>query len=96
VPDTLAAMALNGVCFTCWPPPSTHAGPNCGRRCQTLFTISPFAVLQPLDISSAPASIPAIRLIYLALALSIALVSQRHQRRAFYYAGVLNAGGART
>ena len=66
-----------------------------GDSGRLLFTLSPFAILQPLGylVRTAEYS-PRYDWIYLALALTIALLSQTRQRRAFYYAGVLNTGGA--
>jgi hypothetical protein len=94
--DTLAAMALNGVCFYVLAAAIDARGTELQSvAARFLFTISPFAVLQPLGYLVRNGEYSRrYDWIYLALAMSIALVSQRHQRRAFYYAGVLNAGGA--
>ena len=60
-----------------------------------LFTLSPFAILQPLGYL-VRAGEYSLRYdwIYLGLAVAIATLSQARQRRAFYYAGMLNLGGA--
>ena len=94
--DTLAAMTLNGVGFYAL----ASALDRHGTELQTtaarlLFTLSPFAILQPLGylVRTAEYS-PRYDWIYLILALVIALLSQPRQRRAFYYAGVLNTGAA--
>ena len=57
--------------------------------------MAPFAVLQPLGylVRTGDYSLR-YDWIYLALALTTALLSQTRQRRAFYYAGVLNTGSA--
>ena len=94
--DTLAAMTLNGAGFYAL----ASALDRHGTELQTtaarlLFTLSPFAILQPLGylVRTAEYS-PRYDWIYLILALVIALLSQARQRRAFYYAGVLNTGAA--
>jgi serine/threonine protein kinase len=94
--DTLAAMTLNGVGFYAL----ASALDRHGTELQTtaarlLFTLSPFAILQPLGylVRTAEYS-PRFDWTYLVLALVIALLSQTRQRRAFYYAGVLNTGAA--
>ena len=60
-----------------------------------LFAISPFAILQPLGwlVRSGEYS-PRYDWIYLALALTITFLSERRQRKSFYYAGLLNTGSA--
>jgi hypothetical protein len=94
--DTLAAMVLNGVAF--------YAIGEAVRRRGTelmagtgglLFAVSPFAILQPLGylVRTGEYSLR-FDWIYLALALVIALLSERRQRKAFYYAGLLNTGAA--
>jgi serine/threonine protein kinase len=94
--DTLAAMTLNGVVFYL-------AGATLDRRgsehvrvaAPLLFTIAPFAMLHPLGYLVRTAEY-AFRLdwVYAACAGAIVLLSQRRQRRSFYYAGLLNLGGA--
>jgi hypothetical protein len=60
-----------------------------------LFAAAPFAVLQPIGHLVRTGEY-ALRCdwIYLALALTVTLLSQRRQRKSFYYAGLLNTGGA--
>jgi len=94
--DTLAAMTLNGICF--------YAAAALVRRRGSeqmaaaggfLFAVSPFAVLQPIAYLARTAEYsPRWDWIYLALALGVTLLSERRQRKSFYYAGLLNTGGA--
>jgi serine/threonine protein kinase len=94
--DTLAAMTLNGVGFYALAAALDRHGTELrATATRLLFTLSPFAILQPLGylVRTAEYS-PRYDWIYLGLALLIALVSQKRQRRAFYYAGVLNTGAA--
>jgi len=94
--DTIAAMTLNGLCF--------YAVAAVVRRRGTalmagaaglLFAVSPFAVLQPLAylVRTGEYSLR-YDWTYLALALAVTLLSERRQRKSFYYAGLLNTGGA--
>jgi serine/threonine protein kinase len=94
--DTLAAMTLNGLVFY----GVAAAVDRRGSALQVvaarlLFAIAPFAVLQPLGylVRTGDYSLR-YDWIYLAAAIVIALLSQTRQRRAFYYAGVLNTGAA--
>jgi hypothetical protein len=94
--DTLAAMTLNGLAFYAVAATIERRGsPQQGVAARLLFTISPFAVLQPLGYLVRTGEY-ALRYdwIYLVLAITTALASQTRQRRAFYYAGVLNTGAA--
>ena len=60
-----------------------------------LFAVSPFAVLQPLGFLVRTGEYTfRYDWIYLGLALAVTLLSQRRQRKSFYYAGLLNTGGA--
>jgi hypothetical protein len=94
--DTLAAMVLNGLAF--------YAIAEALRRRGTelmagagglLFAVSPFAILQPLGylVRSGEYSLRW-DWIYLGLALTVAFLSERRQRKSFYYAGLLNTGAA--
>jgi hypothetical protein len=60
-----------------------------------LFAVSPFALLQPLGYLVRKGQY-SLRYdwIYLALALVVTLLSERRQRKSFYYAGLLNTGAA--
>ena len=60
-----------------------------------LFVVSPFAILQPLGylVRSGEYSLRW-DWIYLGLALTVAFLSERRQRKSFYYAGLLNTGAA--
>ncbi len=94
--DTLAAMTLNGIGFYALASALDRHGTELqATAARLLFTLSPFAVLQPLGylVRTAEYSLR-YDWIYLALALLIALLSQTRQRRAFYYAGVMNTGAA--
>ena len=94
--DTLAAMTLNGMGFYALASALDRHGTELqAMAARLLFTLSPFAILQPLGylVRTAEYS-PRYDWIYLVLALAIALASQTRQRRAFYYAGVLNTGAA--
>jgi hypothetical protein len=94
--DTLAAMTINGAVF--------YAAAAAVRRSGSelmsgagglLFAVSPFAMLQPLGFLSRTAEYsPRWDWIYLGLAIAIALLSERRQRKSFYYAGLLNTGAA--
>ena len=60
-----------------------------------LFVVSPFAMLQPLAYLVRRSQY-SLRYdwIYLATALTVTLLSERRQRKSFYYAGLLNTGAA--
>jgi len=94
--DTVAGWTLNGLAF--------YAAATALRRYGTaimegaaglLFAVSPFAVLQPIGylVRTGEYS-PRLDWVYLATALAIALLSERRQRKSFYYAGLLNSGAA--
>jgi hypothetical protein len=94
--DTLAAMTLNGACFYLIADALERKGSELqAHAARFLFVISPFALLQPLSylVRTADYS-PRWDWVFLAAALTIAVLSHRRQRRAFYYAGVLNTGAA--
>lgn len=94
--DTLSALSLNGLVFY-------GAASLADRRRSDLlkpaswllFSLSPYAVLEPLAYLSHTAEYsPRFDWLYLALAASAAFASHRRQRRSFYYAGLLNSGAA--
>ena len=94
--DTLAAMTLNGICFYLVADLLNRRGSELTvAAAQFLFTLAPFAMLQPLGYLVRTGEYSRrYDWLYLALAITIALLSQKRQRRAFYYAGILNTGGA--
>jgi serine/threonine protein kinase len=94
--DTLAAMTLNGVAFYLIAAALARRGTELQAvAARLLFVISPFAMLQPLGYLVRTGEYARqYDWIYLGLAIAIALLSHRRQRRAFYYAGVLNTGSA--
>ena len=60
-----------------------------------LFTVAPFAMLEPLAyLSDTQEYARAFDWTYLGLALAMALLSHRRQRKSFYYAGLINTGVA--
>lgn len=92
--DTVAAMTINGALFY-------GAGSLLVRRgsdqiraaAHLLFVIAPLALLHPLGFLVGTGEYsPRFDWVYASTALAIALLSQRRQRRSFYYAGVLNLG----
>ena len=94
--DTLAAMTLNGLCFYLVADALERRGSELqAHAARLLFVIAPFALLQPLGylVRTAEYS-PRWDWVFLGAALTIAVLSHRRQRRAFYYAGVMNTGAA--
>ncbi len=94
--DTVVAMTVNGALFY------TIASALDRRRSDTvrvaarfLFTIAPFAIIQPLGwlIKTGEYSYR-LDWLYAACALAVMLLSHPRQRRSFYYAGVVNLGVA--
>jgi len=94
--DTLAAMSMNGLLFYLTASACERYGPEGTRPAAALlFVIAPFAVLEPLGyLTRTGEYAPAWDWWYLGLALSMAVLSHRRQRRGFYYAGVLNSAAA--
>ena len=94
--DTVAAMTLNGAGFYAIAAILRRRGTALmADAAGVLFAVSPFAVLQPLAylVRTGEYSLR-YDWIYLALALLVTLLSERRQRKSFYYAGVLNAAAA--
>jgi energy-converting hydrogenase Eha subunit E len=94
--DTVAAMTLNGVLFYAIAAVTRRRGTDLmAAAAGVLFAVSPFAVLQPLAylVRSGEYSLR-YDWIYLAVALAVTLLSERRQRKSFYYAGLLNTGAA--
>ncbi|MCX6538915.1 MAG: serine/threonine-protein kinase [Acidobacteria bacterium] len=94
--DTLAGMSLNGVLFyTCASAADARGTEPMKTAAWLLFTLSPFAILEPLAYLNETAEYSRVfDWSYLGLALVIALVSHRRQRKSFYYAGLVNSGVA--
>jgi len=94
--DTLAAMTICGLVFYgVAAAVDRQASQLRAVAARLLFTIAPFAMLQPLGylVRTGDYSLR-YDWIYLVMAIAVALLSQTRQRRAFYYAGVLNTGSA--
>lgn len=94
--DTLVAMSINGVAFYAFASALDRFGSPLARPAVwLLFTVSPFAVLEPLArLSHVGEYTRAVDWAYLLLALATAVASRRRQRRGFYYAGLANTGVA--
>ena len=94
--DTLAAMTLNGLCFYLVADALERRGSELqAYAARLLFVIAPFALLQPLGyLVRTDEYSPRWDWVFLGAALAIAVLSHRRQRRAFYYAGVMNTGAA--
>jgi hypothetical protein len=94
--DTLTAMTLAGIVvyLVAWAL-DTYASDRKGQTAQLLFTLSPFAVLEPFAyLVKTGEYASAFDWTYLALAIVIAVLSHARQRRGFYYAGIVNTGVA--
>ena len=94
--DTIAAMTLNAFVFYGIAAISRTRGTELmAGAAGILFAVSPFAVLQPLAHLARTGEY-SLRYdwIYLGLSLAVTLLSERRQRKSFYYAGLLNTGGA--
>lgn len=94
--DTVAAMTINGALFYAAASALTRRGSEQARgAAHLLFAIAPFALLHPLGFLVRTGEYsPAIDWVYAAFAIAIILLSERRQRRSFYYAGLLNLGVA--
>jgi len=94
--DTVTAMSLNGIAFYGVASAADRWGTGLMRRAGwILFTVAPFATLEPLAyLSETDQYAHAFDWFYLGLALTMALLSHRRQRKSFYYAGLLNTGVA--
>jgi serine/threonine protein kinase len=94
--DTVAAMTLNGALFyVVAAAVDRRRGDPARVAARFLFTIAPFAMLQPLGwlVKTAEYS-RRIDWLYAAAACVVMMLSHRRQRRSFYYAGLLNLGNA--
>ena len=94
--DTVTAMSLNGIAFYGVASAADRWGTGLMRRAGwLLFTVAPFATLEPLAyLSETGQYARAFDWFYLGLALTMALLSHRRQRKSFYYAGLINTGVA--
>ena len=92
--DTVAVMTLNGVVFYAIADRLVRFGsPQSQTAAHLLFALAPFAMLHPLGhLVRRNEYSPRIDWLYAVCALAIMLLSQRRQRRSFYYAGMLNLG----
>ena len=94
--DTIAAMTINGLVFYLLADLlHRRGGELMAIAARILFAVSPFALLQPLGylVRSGEYSLR-YDWIYLACAIAVVLLSEKRQRRAFFYAGTLNTGAA--
>ena len=94
--DTVAAMTINGAIFYAAASMLVRTGSSLSNAASgLLFAIAPFALLHPLGylVRTGEYS-PRFDWIYAGCALVIMLLSERRQRRSFYYAGLLNLGAA--
>jgi hypothetical protein len=94
--DTVAAMTVNALAFYAIASIARSRGTELmAGAAGILFAVSPFAVLQPLAYLVRKGEY-SLRYdwIYLGLALAVTLLSERRQRKSFYYAGLLNTGAA--
>jgi len=92
--DTVAVMTLNGAIFYAIADRLVRFGSQQSQSAaHLLFALSPFALLHPLGylVRTNEYSQRA-DWVYAAFATTIMLLSQRRQRRSFYYAGMLNLG----
>lgn len=94
--DTIAAMTVNGALFYVAASLLTRYGTDQSAAAARLrFTIAPFALLHPLGYLVRTGEYgPRVDWFYAACALVIRVLSERRQRRSFYYAGLLNLGAA--
>jgi hypothetical protein len=94
--DTVTALSMNGALFYLAAELVDRRGTDVMAAAgQLLFILSPFSMLEPLAYLSSTAEY-SLRFdwFYLLLAMTIAGLSYRRQRRSFYYAGVINTGFA--
>ena len=90
--DTVAVMTFNGAAFyAAGSILVRHVRGHARDAAQLLFAIAPFALLHPLGylVRTGEYSLR-VDWIYAAAALAVALLTERRQRRAFYYAGLVN------
>jgi len=92
--NTIAAMTVNGVVFYLVAVVLHQRASEVVRpSAQLLFTIAPFAMLHPIGYLVRTAEYArGFDWAYLAVAGAIVMLSEKRQRRSFYYAGLLNLG----
>jgi serine/threonine protein kinase len=92
--DTLTAMTINGVAIYAAASALERYGSELTQSAaRLLFTISPFAMIQPVGYLSKTGEYAlGFDWLYAGAAAAIALLSHRRQRKSFYYAGLLNTG----
>jgi hypothetical protein len=92
--DTVVIMTLNGAIFYAIADRLVRFGSlQSQSAAHLLFALSPFALLHPLGylVRTHEYSLR-VDWLYAACATAIMLLSERRQRRSFYYAGMLNLG----
>ena len=94
--DTATAMTLNGLVFYAVASALERRGSETMQVASAmLFTIAPFAVLEPLGYLAHTGEYSlGVDWFYLVLAVGIAVLSHARQRKAFYYAGLVNSSWA--
>ena len=94
--DTATAMTIHGLVFYGVASMLERRGSETMQVASALlFTISPFAVLEPLGYLAHTGEYSlGVDWLYLALAVAIAVLSHARQRKAFYYAGLVNSSWA--
>ena len=94
--DTLTAMTMIGlIVYATGSALERRGSPLLRRTAWMLFVISPFAILQPIAYLTAVGEYSRqFDWLYLFLALAITFLSHYRQRKSFYFAGLLNTGGA--
>ena len=92
--DTVAVMTMNGAAFYAVGAALLRRGSDQAQvTAPFFFAIAPFALLHPLGYLVRTGEYAArIDWLYAICATAIMLLSQRRQRRSFYYAGILNLG----
>ncbi len=90
--DTTVTMTLNGMVFYALGRAAERSHiATMSTVAWLLCTAAPFAILQPGSVLSSSGDYPVrFTWAYLVLAVGIALLSRLHQRRAFYFAGIIN------
>ena len=90
--DTTVTMAINGMVFYGIGRAAERTGlPAMSTAAWLLCSAAPFAILEPGALLSASGDYPVrFTWAYLVFAVGIALLSRLRQRKAFYYAGLIN------